>query len=63
MSLRWERSRGGWPGSVIDDMLEAAGGAIEGPSLEIRFDFTGGSRQETPQAEIDQWISSVKALL
>lgn len=56
-------TNGGWPASVIDDMLEAAGDAIEGPSLEIRFDSTGGSRQETSQAEIDQWISSVKALL
>ena len=56
-------TNGGWPGSVIDDMFDAAGGAIEGPSLEIRFDSTGGSRQETPQHEIDQWVSSVKCLL
>ena len=56
-------TNGGWPGSVIDDMRDAAKGAAEGPALEVRFDSTGGSRQESSQREVDQWVASVKALL
>ena len=54
---------GGWPGHVTADMESAAAGASFGPSIEVRFDSTGGSRQETPQAEVDAWVASVKALL
>ena len=56
-------TNGGWPGNVIDDMREAAAGAVAGPALEVQFDSTGGSRQETPQREVDAWVAQVKKLL
>lgn len=56
-------TNGGWPGSVIDDMADAAEGATVEAELEIQFDSTGGDHQETPQAKIDSWIDEVKALL
>lgn len=56
-------TNGGWPGHVIADMEKAAAGADFGPALEVRFDSTGGPRQETAQAKVDAWIESVKALL
>ena len=56
-------TNGGWPGNVIDDMREATSGAAAGPALEVRFDSTGGSRQETAQREVDAWMARVKKLL
>ena len=56
-------TNGGWPGSVIDDIKDAATGASFGPSLEVQFDCSGGDHQETPQAQIDAWIERVKKLL
>ncbi len=53
----------GWAGDAIEDMEDAAAGAVAGPSLEVRFDSAGGARQETPQHEVDSWIKEVKALL
>ena len=53
----------GWPGSTNDDIVDAAEGAAAGPSLEVTFDSTGGSKQKTPQAEVDAWIADVKKLL
>ena len=57
------QTNGGWPGSTISDIENAATGATAGPSLEIQFDSTGGDRQQTPQAVIDAWIEQVRALL
>ncbi len=56
-------TNGGWPGNVIDDMREATSGSAAGPALEVRFDSTGGSRQETAQREVDAWMARVKKLL
>ena len=56
-------TNGGWPGNVIDDMREATSGAAAGPALEVRFDSTGGSSQETAQREVDAWMARVKKLL
>ena len=56
-------TNGGWPGSVIDDIKDAATGASFGPSLEVQFDCSGGDHQETPQAQIDAWVERVKKLL
>ncbi len=53
----------GWPGSTNKDITAAAKGAAAGPALEVTFDSTGGSKQKTPQAEVDAWIATVKALL
>ncbi|WP_321971837.1 flavodoxin [Paratractidigestivibacter sp.] len=56
-------TNGGWPGTVIDDMVEAAAGATAGPALEVQFDSTGGDHQESPQAAVDAWIGQILALL
>ena len=56
-------TNGGWPGSVVDDMCEAAAGAVTGPAMEIQFDSTGGAQQQTPQASVDAWVAEVHALL
>lgn len=56
-------TNGGWPGHVIADMEKAAPGAAFGPSLEARFDSSGGARLETPQSDIDEWVAKVKELL
>ena len=56
-------TNGGWPGNVIDYMREATSGSAAGPALEVRFDSTGGSRQETAQREVDAWMARVKKLL
>lgn len=53
----------GWAGNTIDDIENAATGAMAGPSLEVQFDSDGGAVQKTPQAEIDAWIATVKELL
>lgn len=52
-------TNGGWPGSVIDDIEAACDGASFGPSMEVQFDSTGGSKQVTPQRDIDAWIACV----
>ena len=56
-------TNGGWPGSVIDDIEDAAEGASFGPALEVQFDCQGGDHQETPQAQIDAWVAQVEKLL
>ncbi len=56
-------TNGGWPGHVIDDMKKACAGAEAVLPMEIQFDSDGGDRLETPQSEIDGWISSVAGLL
>ena len=56
-------TNGGWPGTAIDDMREAAAGAVAGPAAEIQFDSTGGAQQETPQGSVDAWVVEVRALL
>ena len=53
-------TNGGWPGHVIKDMKKACAGATASHEMEIRFDSTGGDHQETPQADVDTWIASVK---
>ena len=56
-------TNGGWPGSVIDDIEDAAEGASFGPALEVQFDCQGGDHQETAQADVDAWIARVRKLL
>ncbi len=53
----------GWLGNVLEDIEDAAPGAVPGPSMEVQFDSNGGPRQVTPQADVDAWIERVKALL
>lgn len=56
-------TNGGWPGHVIKDMKKACKGADTACEMQIQFDSTGGSRLETSEAQIDQWIQNVKELL
>lgn len=55
-------TNGGWEGSTLDDIESVAAGATAGPSLAIQFDSTGGSRQITPQQQVDNWIERVQTL-
>lgn len=52
----------GWPGSVIEDMEEAASGATPVESMEVRFASDGGPRMMTDEAEVRQWMGRVAAL-
>ncbi len=56
-------TNGGWPGHVIKDMKNACIGADVVCDMQVKFDSTGGDRLETPEAEIEAWAQSVKALL
>lgn len=52
----------GWPGSVIEDMSEAAKGATLVEPLEVRFASDGGPRMVTPESEVSTWAKRVAAL-
>ncbi len=41
------------------DIEAACDGAAFGPSMEVQFDSTGGSKQVTPQHDVDTWIAHV----
>ena len=56
-------TNGGWPGHVIKDMKNACIGADVVCDMQVKFDSTGGDKLETPEAEIEAWAQSVKALL
>ncbi len=69
-SVNWEGkivvpflTNAGWAGDTIDDMENAATGAMAGPSLEVQFDSDGGAVQKTPQSEIDAWVEAARELL
>lgn len=53
-------TNGGWPGHAIADIRKACIGASFAPDLQVRFDSTGGSRMETPEAEVDAWIENLR---
>lgn len=52
----------GWPGTVIDDMEAASAKAAHGPSVEVRFDSSGGATQMTDDAEVEAWIEELRNL-
>ena len=56
-------TNGGWPGHVIKDMKNACTGADVVYDMQVKFDSNGGDRLETPEAEIEAWAQSVRALL
>ena len=56
-------TNGGWPGHVIKDMKNACTGADVVCDMQVKFDSNGGDRLETPEAEIEAWAQSVRALL
>ena len=53
-------TNGGWPGHVIDDIKKACRGAAFAPAMQVKFDSTGGSHMETPEAEVDVWIECLQ---
>ena len=53
-------TNGGWPGHVIDDIKKACRGAVFAPAMQVKFDSTGGSHMETPEAEVDVWIECLQ---
>ncbi len=56
-------TNGGWPGHVIKDMKKECVGAEIALPMEIRFDSNGGDHMETPQKDVNRWISEVKNML
>ncbi|MDO4386790.1 MAG: flavodoxin [Clostridia bacterium] len=56
-------TNGGWPGHVIKDMKAACSGAAFACEMQVRFDSEGGSRLETPEADVVTWAQNVKKLL
>ena len=56
-------TNGGWPGHVIKDIKKACNGSKSACEMEIQFDSTGGSKLETSQKQIEQWIENIKKLL
>ena len=56
-------TNGGWAGHVIKDIQKACKGAKSVCEMQVQFDSTGGDTLKTSQAEIDEWIDRVKALL
>ena len=56
-------TNGGWPGHVIRDMKSACADAETACEMQVRFDSNGGAHLETPEAEIEAWARSVRALL
>ncbi len=56
-------TNGGWPGHVIKDMESICSGAEFACEMRVKFDSNGGDHLETPEAKINAWAQSVKALL
>ena len=56
-------TNGGWPGHVIADIKKACAGAEFAQAMQVKFDSTGGSRMETPEAEIEAWIHELQKSL
>ena len=56
-------TNGGWPGHVIKDMKAACPGARFACEMQVQFDSNGGDHLETPEAQIETWAQSVRALL
>ena len=53
----------GWPGSVIEDMTEAAAPATVIEPMEVRFDSNGGSRMVTSRDDVDAWAGRIAKLV
>lgn len=53
----------GWPGSVIEDMVEAAPDATAIEPMEVRFASDGGSRMMTGEDELEAWVGRVARLV
>mgnify|MGYP004496553073 FL=1 len=56
-------TNGGWPGHAIKDMESICSGAEFACEMQVKFDSNGGDHLETPEAKINAWAQSVKALL
>ena len=56
-------TNGGWPGHVIADIKKACAGAEFAQAMQVKFDSTGGSQMETPEAEIEAWIHELQKSL
>lgn len=57
------QTHGGWPGHVLADIAAACHGAKVTCNMQVKFDSNGGDRMETPEAEVEAWTLTVKALL
>lgn len=57
------QTHGGWPGHVLADIANACRGAKVACDMQVKFDSNGGNHLETPEAEVEAWTLTVKALL
>ncbi len=54
------QTHGGWPGEMLDDIVDACDGARIEHGMSVQFDSTGGDRMITPLADVERWINSLK---
>jgi hypothetical protein len=55
-------TNGGWPGRASKDMNDLSLGAKVVCPMQVRFDSGGGSRQITPEKDVETWIEDVVSL-
>lgn len=54
------QTHGGWPAHCLEDMEKMADGANIRSTYAVQFDSTGGDHLETPMADIERWIQTLK---
>lgn len=54
------QTHGGWPAHCLKDMEKMAGGADIVSTYAVQFDSTGGDHLETPLADIERWMQTLK---
>jgi len=54
------QTHGGWPSHCLKDMEKMCNGADIVSTYSVQFDSTGGAHLETPLADIEQWIQTLK---
>ena len=54
------QTHGGWPAHCLKDMEKMAGGADIISTYAVQFDSTGGDHLETPLADIERWMQTLK---
>jgi len=54
------QTHGGWPAHCLKDMEKMASGADILSAYAVQFDSTGGDHLETPLADIERWMQTLK---
>lgn len=53
------QTHAGWPGHCLADMEKACKGANVISKKDIKFDSNGGTKMETSENELENWISNL----